>query len=188
MHFFFENMKLFLLYSIPNGQASNAHFTLWIKCKDNRGSLVVHQVKDLALSQQWLGCYCGTGSIPGPGMGKAKINVNLIEIYPDKTLYPFCMYIYSEVACITMGTWVTSLHCYTQSTNALQILFTLNNSLQKLSSYFSYNLYLHGKKILSENWNILDLQCCVSFRYKAKWFSFIYTYIYTYILFQILFH
>ena len=42
-------------------------------------------------------------------------------------------------------------------------------------------------------WNIVDLQCCVGFRYTAKWFSFIYIYIYIYIfryiyiLFQILF-
>ena len=34
------------------------------------------------------------------------------------------------------------------------------------------------------NWIIVDLQCCVSFRYTAKWFS--YTYIY--LFFQILFH
>ena len=26
-------------------------------------------------------------------------------------------------------------------------------------------------------WNIVDLQCCVHFRYTAKWFSFTYTYI-----------
>ena len=32
---------------------------------------------------------------------------------------------------------------------------------------------------------IVDLQCCVSFRYTAKWFS--YTYIYISILFQVLF-
>ena len=32
-----------------------------------------------------------------------------------------------------------------------------------------------------KNWNIADLQCCVSFRYTAKWFSFMCVYIYIYI-------
>ena len=34
-----------------------------------------------------------------------------------------------------------------------------------------------------KNWSIIDLQCCVSFRYIAQWFSDIYIYI----LFQVLF-
>ena len=34
------------------------------------------------------------------------------------------------------------------------------------------------------NWSVVNLQCYVSFRCTAKWFS----YTYTYILFQILFH
>ena len=34
------------------------------------------------------------------------------------------------------------------------------------------------------NWSIVDLQCCVSFYYTAKGFS----YAYVYILFHILFH
>ena len=29
-------------------------------------------------------------------------------------------------------------------------------------------------------WNIFDLQCCVSFRYKAKWFSYTYTCIHSF--------
>ena len=31
------------------------------------------------------------------------------------------------------------------------------------------------------NWSIVDLQCCVSFRYTAKWFSYTYIYIYIHI-------
>ena len=33
---------------------------------------------------------------------------------------------------------------------------------------------------LFKNWNIVDLQCCVSFRYIAKWFSYPYICIYSY--------
>ena len=33
------------------------------------------------------------------------------------------------------------------------------------------------------SWRIVDLQCCVSFRRTAKWFSYIYVYIYIYIFF-----
>ena len=39
--------------------------------------------------------------------------------------------------------------------------------------------------ILFFNWSIVDVQCCVSFRCTAKWFSYIYIHIF---LFQILFH
>ena len=28
------------------------------------------------------------------------------------------------------------------------------------------------------SWSLVDIQCCISFRYTAKWFSFIYIYIY----------
>ena len=34
------------------------------------------------------------------------------------------------------------------------------------------------------NWNVVDLQCCVSLRYTAKWFSYIIFYIYIYISFS----
>ena len=37
------------------------------------------------------------------------------------------------------------------------------------------------------NWSMVDLQCCVSFKYTAQWFSYIYIHIYIHILFQILF-
>ena len=36
-------------------------------------------------------------------------------------------------------------------------------------------------------WSIVDLQCCVSFRCSAKWFSYVYIYIYIYIHTHILF-
>ena len=41
------------------------------------------------------------------------------------------------------------------------------------------------------NWNVVDLQCCVSLRYIAKWFSYIIFYIYIYfffILFSIIYY
>ena len=36
------------------------------------------------------------------------------------------------------------------------------------------------------SWSIVDLQCCVSFRYTAKWFGYTYTHISISIIFQIL--
>ena len=36
---------------------------------------------------------------------------------------------------------------------------------------------LKKKFFLILYWNIVDLQCCVSFRYAAMWFSYTYTYI-----------
>ena len=42
------------------------------------------------------------------------------------------------------------------------------------------------KKKLFKNWNIVDLKCCVTFRFIAQWVS--YTYVYMSTLFQILFH
>ena len=38
------------------------------------------------------------------------------------------------------------------------------------------------------NRSTVNLQCCVSFKYRAKWFNYTYTYPCIYILFQILFH
>ena len=43
------------------------------------------------------------------------------------------------------------------------------------STLFFFNKSLKIKK----NWSIIDLQCCVSFWYTAKWF-YIYVYIYIY--------
>ena len=37
----------------------------------------------------------------------------------------------------------------------------------KVEVVFSFNFY----------WSVVDLQCCVSFRWKAKWISYAYTYI-----------
>ena len=43
-------------------------------------------------------------------------------------------------------------------------------------------------KPFSKNWSIVNLQCCVSFRCTAKWFSYIYIHTHICIHFQILFH
>ena len=44
-------------------------------------------------------------------------------------------------------------------------------SLPVLVSQFLFSLYLFIY------WSIIDLQCCVSFSYTAKWFRYIYVYI-----------
>ena len=41
--------------------------------------------------------------------------------------------------------------------------------------------HMFKKIILSFYWSIVDLQCCVSFRCTAEWFSYIYTYMYMHI-------
>ena len=45
--------------------------------------------------------------------------------------------------------------------------------------------FLFLEVFFSCNWRIVNVQCCVSFKYTALWFS--YTYIYVCIFFQILF-
>ena len=48
---------------------------------------------------------------------------------------------------------------------------TIADLLSRGIHLFFFNFY----------WSIVDLQCCVSFSYTAKWISYTYTYIYIYI-------
>ena len=49
--------------------------------------------------------------------------------------------------------------------------------------FLANSLLLHNEgSMIFSIWSTVDLQCCVSFKCTAKWFS------YTYILFQIIFH
>ena len=44
--------------------------------------------------------------------------------------------------------------------------------------FFGLHFYLYIKYFLY--WSIVDLQCCVSFRYRAKIFSYTYTHTYSF--------
>ena len=62
------------------------------------------------------------------------------------------------------------------------------NSLLSLFSIFLNICFMFSTSFLKNYlifyWSTIDLQCCVSFRCTAKWFSYMYIYIY---FFQILF-
>ena len=77
-------------------------------------------------------------------------------------------------------------------------VFKFKDTLLKVYFSTSYLLYIYFyffKMGILLYWGIVDLQCCVSYRYTGKWFSYtyinlyiylsIYIYIYIYILFQI---
>ena len=54
---------------------------------------------------------------------------------------------------------------------------------EQLSMYWIWISNLYFKINMSKTkpffWSVVDLQYCISFRYSAMWFSFIYIYIYT---------
>ena len=52
----------------------------------------------------------------------------------------------------------------------------------KLPTCFVFNLTLFLKFLLMY---VVDLQCCISFKYKAKWFSYTHICIYTYIYIEV---
>ena len=58
------------------------------------------------------------------------------------------------------------------------------------SSIFRQRFFFFFRLFICFYWAIVNLQCCVSFKCTAKWFSYTYIYIviHIYILFQILFH
>ena len=47
---------------------------------------------------------------------------------------------------------------------------------------FSYQSLSPSQDPFKKNWSRVDLKCCVSFRYIAKWFSLFYIYIYSFII------
>ena len=68
---------------------------------------------------------------------------------------------------------------YSRPNKLFQVSLKFSNL--PIYSYPCWNTSLFFSLFFFLNWSIVDLQCCVSFRCKAKWFR--YTYIYFFFIF-----
>ena len=56
------------------------------------------------------------------------------------------------------------------------IFYTISRGLSLFIIFFFFWIF----KTILKNWSIVKLQCCVSFRYTAKWFSYTHKYVYSF--------
>ena len=97
---------------------------------------------------------------------------------------------------LSQATEYSSL-CYTVGPCCLSILYIIVSQSFPPPWFFIYYYYVlplndsqvhvHWKRLvffLFFNWSVVDLQCFVSFRCTAKWFSYVYVYVHFHVLFH----
>ena len=88
-----------------------------------------------------------------------------------KVFWGGLLYISSPVLCGTVT--ILNFHFFFSSVSISYLIEYIGSPLKELVLYINNSVFY---------WSIVNLQCCISFKCIAKWFSC------TYILFQILFH